>query len=210
MSKYLKKEVREKVINLIRKGKTYQEVSSLLSIPKSTITYTFKRYQQGYGVCDRPKCGRPRKTTPRLDKLIRRKSVKDPRKSAIEISRELSEVNLCNVSRSTVTRRLHDFGLFGRKSVKKPYISKKNQKARLEFAKQHLNWTVEQWSKVGFSDESKYNLFGSDGQRYVRRPVGTRDSVLYQTPTNTEAVMLWFGAYFVHLALVLLCESPVQ
>ena len=118
MSKYLEKEVREKVINLIRKGKTYQEVSSLLSIPKSTIAYTFKRYQQGYGFCDRLKCGRPRKTTPRLDKLIRRKSVKDPRKSAIEISRELSEVNLCNVSRSTVTRRIHDFGLFDRNRLK--------------------------------------------------------------------------------------------
>jgi len=35
-------------------------------------------------------------------------------KKAAEIARELKDENLANVSCSTVTRRLHDVGLFGR------------------------------------------------------------------------------------------------
>lgn len=50
----------------------------------------------------------------------------------------------------------------------KPLISRKYQKARLTIAEEHAVWTDENWCKVHFSDESKFNLFGSDGKHYVR------------------------------------------
>ena len=37
---------------------------------------------------------------------------------------------------------------------------------------EHIDWTVEEWKQVVFSDESKFNLFGSDGKQYCRRRVG--------------------------------------
>ena len=46
---------------------------------------------------------------------------------------------------------------------------KKNKIARLDFANKHGNWSQEQWSKVFFSDEIKFNLFGNDGINYVQR-----------------------------------------
>uniref|UniRef100_A0A915EI29 Tc1-like transposase DDE domain-containing protein n=1 Tax=Ditylenchus dipsaci TaxID=166011 RepID=A0A915EI29_9BILA len=39
------------------------------------------------------------------------------------------------------------------------------------FAKEHENWTVDQWKSVLWSDESKFNMIGSDGKGYVRRPL---------------------------------------
>ena len=39
----------------------------------------------------------------------------------------------------------------------------------LSWAKQHVSWTKVQWDSVIFSDESKFNLHGSDGKQYVRR-----------------------------------------
>ena len=38
----------------------------------------------------------------------------------------------------------------------------------------HIGWTVEQWNMDPFRDESKFNLFGSDGKRFVRRENGER------------------------------------
>ncbi|KAG1538513.1 hypothetical protein G6F51_009727 [Rhizopus arrhizus] len=42
---------------------------------------------------------------------------------------------------------------------------------RLEWAKKHQDWTVEEWRKVVFSDETKINVWGSDGCKYYwKRP----------------------------------------
>ncbi len=59
-------------------------------------------------------------------------------------------------------------------AVTKPLISRKNQNARLTFAEEHVVWTEENWSKVHFSDESKFNLFESDGKHFVWCQTGER------------------------------------
>ena len=38
----------------------------------------------------------------------------------------------------------------------------KNQKKQLEFAKIHQHWTIDDWNRVIWSDETKLNRFGSD------------------------------------------------
>jgi hypothetical protein len=92
---------------------------------------------------------------------------------------------------------LNHFGLFGRRPAKKPLISVKNRKRRIAFAKEHLNWTTEQWKNVLWSDESKFNLFSSDGIRYVRRPINSRYQPKYTVPTVKHgggSIMVW-GAF---------------
>lgn len=194
MARHTQIQIRERVIKFSEEGKSSREIASLLSIGKSTVNDIIVKYRAGYGLKDRPRSGRPRKTSKKVDRIIKRKSTADVKKTAAEIAREIQDENLANVSRSTVTRRLHDVGLFGRIGIKKPLISKKNKKARLQFAKDHQNWTVEDWKKVAFSDESKFNLFGSDGRQHVRRPIGTRNDVRYQIPTVKHgggSVMVW-------------------
>lgn len=124
----------------------------------------------------------------------------NPQRSAGDIADELRRQNIANVSRVTVSRRLHECGLYGRAAVKKPFISKKNKRARLEFAREYLHWTSDEWKNVAFSDETKFNLVGSDGRQYVRRPRGARNNVRYQMPTvkfGGGSVMVWgvFSAY---------------
>jgi hypothetical protein len=45
---------------------------------------------------------------------------------------------------------------------KKPFISVINRKKRLEFSKMHLNKPKEFWYNVIWSDESKFNIFGTE------------------------------------------------
>lgn len=121
-------------------------------------------------------------------------SVADPRKSATSVQDDLQQNHEVNIHVSTVKRRLAAVDLHGRRPSRKPMFSAKNRKARIKFAKEHAQWTKEDWMKILWSDESKYNLVSSDGISYVRRPTNERNNVRYQVPTVKHGggnVMVW-------------------
>ncbi len=57
-----------------------------------------------------------------------------------------------------------------RKRATKPLLNQRQRQKRLTWAVEKNNWTVAQWSKVLFSDESKFCIsFGSQGPRVWRK-----------------------------------------
>ncbi|KAL1447109.1 hypothetical protein WDU94_001930, partial [Cyamophila willieti] len=182
------------VVEAIKKGKSQIEVAKLFNLSKQIVSVWMKVYNKQGCMMNQKRSGRPRKTTPNTDRIIKRMSMKDPRLTAPAINAHLKKNLKINVDDSTVRRRLQEVGLHGRRPSKKPLISTKNKKARLEFAKKHVTWEDADWSKVLFSDESKFNLLSSDGIKFVRRPVNERDNVKYQVPTVKHgggSVMVW-------------------
>lgn len=146
---------------------------------------------------DQPKSGRPRKTTGRIDRIIRRLSIGDRFLTAESIKLLLSRCGQANISRETIARRLRYFGLFGRSAQKKPFVNVKNRKRRIAFARAHLHWTSAHWRKVLFSDESKFNRLRSDGRIYVRRYKGEKyhpKCILHTMRGGGGSVMVW-GAF---------------
>jgi transposase len=59
-----------------------------------------------------------------------------------------------NVSRSAIRTALRNAGFSRRVARRKPPISERNQLARLQFAIEHANWTIEEWKKIFWSDET--------------------------------------------------------
>lgn len=57
-------------------------------------------------------------------------------------------------------------GFKAKRKVKTNFISKDNQKKRLAWAKRHRHLTKEDWRKWGFSDETRVNMWGSDGKSF--------------------------------------------
>ena len=106
--------------------------------------------------------------------MIVKMSLKDRFDTAMSISRAFCEQTGKPISRKTVPCTLNKKKLVARIPCRKPLISKKNQKVRLDFATEHIMWTEEQWNIVPFSEESKFDLFGSDGKRFVRCKIGER------------------------------------
>ena len=106
------------------------------------------------------------------DWMIVKMSLKDCFDTATSISHAFCEQTGKPISRKTVSHRLNKEKLVAWIPGCKPLISKKNQKVHLDFATEHILWTEEQWNMVHFSDESKFNLFGSDCKRLVRHKKG--------------------------------------
>jgi len=55
---------------------------------------------------------------------------------------------------------------------KHPILSARHHKAYLDFAYAHKDWTIEDWKKVVWSDETKINCLGSDGCKWTWKRAG--------------------------------------
>jgi transposase len=151
---------RKKIIDDYKSGLKQCQLSIKYNIDKSIVSRVISKYRR-FGTLETQHAGgRPRKTNQFTDRRIVKFVKVNPFASARDTIRHLE----LDVSESTVKRRLLLAGLSSYRAAKKPFISPKNRKARLEFAKRHLYWTVEQWRRILWSDESKFNLKGSDGK----------------------------------------------
>ena len=72
-----------------------------------------------------------------------------------------------SVSGETIRKLLRLHGLKCYNKIKKPALNSKHIKNRLYFARELKNLTFNDWEKYLFSDESKFNLHGSDGETKV-------------------------------------------
>ncbi|GBP08343.1 Transposable element Tc1 transposase [Eumeta japonica] len=106
--------------------------------------------------------GRPRLLSDgdarQIERLLHNKDTKTPKNAAKSIGKD--------VSSWTVRRALNRIGLVASVKKKKPALSDRNVKRRLHFCKTHKNWTVDDWKRVIWSDETKVNRYQSDGKEY--------------------------------------------
>ena len=104
-----------------------------------------------------------------LDRIIQRKVKVDRRKSASSVKIDIESELGITISERTVRRRLHEIGLKGSVTRKKPYVNKVNRGKRLEYAKTYRKKRLGYWDNALWTDESKFNLFGSNGKVMVWR-----------------------------------------
>jgi hypothetical protein len=88
---------------------------------------------------------------------------------ARKLAEDLATANSKYVSLRTIRNHLHESGYNGRTARKKTFIDERNRRKRLEFACAYTNKPMDFWKTLLFSDESKFNILGSDGPQYVWR-----------------------------------------
>ncbi len=103
----------------------------------------------------------------------------NPFKNLGELHKEWAEAGI-KASRATTHRRVKKFGYSCRQR-------------RLTLAKEKKNWTVAQWTKVLFSDESKFCIsFGNQCPRVWRKGGEAHSpSCLKSSVKFPQSVMIW-------------------
>ncbi len=99
--------------------------------------------------------GRKRCTTNRENRSLMRIVKQNRFKNLGELHKEWTEAGV-KASIATTHRRVKEFGYSCRIPLVKPLLNHRQHQRRLTWAKEKKNWTVAQWSKVLFSDESKF------------------------------------------------------
>ena len=87
--------------------------------------------------------------------------------SAASTAAEVEGVGGQPISAQTVCHTLHQIGLQGCHSRRKPLLKMMHKKARIQFAADKQTKGMDLWNHVLWFDETKINFFGSDGVKHV-------------------------------------------
>ena len=91
--------------------------------------------------------------------------------NAVQVTKTLKNITNQSLSPTTVQRHLKKAGIKAVVKTKCPLLSVKHRKAHLDYVHAHKDWTVKDWERVIWSDETKINCLGSDGCKWVwKRP----------------------------------------
>lgn len=187
-------ELRKLVVEHHKNGKSQREIAQIFNKCRSTIKNIIKRYNNEKRIISKPRISTKKLFSNRDERWIVNKSRNNPRLSAPKL-RDMVEQHLkINCNTETVRRVLRRAGLNGRIARKKPFISKKNKHIRLTFAHNYVMKDISFWNNVLFTDESKFNLFGSDGRVNVWRKTNEEMLPQHLRPTVKHGgghVMVW-------------------
>ncbi len=96
------------------------------------------------------------------------------RMSTASIAAEIEGVGGQSVSAQTIRLTLHQIGLHGCRPRRKPLLKMIHKKACKQFAEDKQTKDMDYWNHVLWSDETKINVFGSDGVKRVWCQAATR------------------------------------
>ena len=74
------------------------------------------------------------------------------------ITASMNEGMAHKISERTTRRVLKELGFGSFKAVRKPFVTPKQAKRRLEWAKAYKNWTEQEWLNVIWSDETSIEV----------------------------------------------------
>lgn len=179
------------VISRLNSGQTTCQISSSTGVSIGTISKICSKHCP-----DLPKSsgGCPVKLSPanicHAVKLI----TSGKAETAVQVSKALQTITNKPVTAQTVHRHLRSTGMKAVVKKKKPHLSQKHRRERMDFAIRHKDWTLDDWKRVVWSDETKINHLGSDGRKWAwkRAGEGLSDRLVEGTVKfGGGSVMVW-------------------
>ncbi|GFT49335.1 HTH_Tnp_Tc3_2 domain-containing protein [Trichonephila clavipes] len=94
----------------------------------------------------------------------------------------------------TIRRRLTEVGLRSRRPLRRLPLTPHHRQCRLDFCRPRATWSVTDWRRVIFSDESRFSLSDDDHRTRVWRCTGQRSDPAFIVERHTaisQGVTVW-------------------
>lgn len=182
---------RYRAVGMVNGGMTQGQVAEELGVGVRTIKRWMARDRQGEALENRK--GRGRKTSiSRVAKIVLAKSVLKRHQSTRKLARKLTGKHH-PVSKSTVQRYLKQcLHLKPLKPHRQPKLTAAQKRRRLEFARAHANWSIQDWRRVLFTDESPFQLCHPPNRQNDRVWAHNSSEVpVTETVKHPLKVMVW-------------------
>lgn len=159
---------------MLETGRSQRDTARTVGVSLSTVQRVLRRYEETGSNLRRPGTGRTRYTTAREDRYLVNTMLRNRFLTGTELTNQFRRLGGSNPSAWTVRRRLAESNLKPLRPANGPKLERGHRISRLRYAQSHVNWSIEDWSKVMFSDESKFMLYKHDGRHRVYRRPGER------------------------------------
>jgi transposase len=138
-----------KILTLGHKGLKSQAIAMEVDWSQSSVSRILRSYDyKTFKTRDLTRIHK-RKTTKHEDRIfIRTSKAHDD-----ELFRDIITRSGIKVSQSTLRRRLKEVDLFSRIRRRKPVLKPRHCRLRLQWVREHINWTFKDWIRVIWSDE---------------------------------------------------------
>lgn len=156
------------IIVQIKQNVPIKNIAAEHGVHRSSIWKFYKTYLQTGNIARRA-YKRDKAIDQETLERLKQHILENPFDTLREIKRDLE----LTVDISTISKYCKSFGLPSRVSPRKFLVPNNHVQTRLETARVRRNWTVDNWRKIVFTDESGIDNSGEHFRR-VRRPLGTR------------------------------------
>ena len=168
--KHISEEIHNSIVSLLDTGLSSRKIQAQLGVSRSTVNRVRAKARPD---AQKSLGGRPAKLTATDKRRLVRMVTSGKADSATQLTQELKNTTNINASTDTVRRALKEAGLKAIIKQNKPRLLPRHFRQRLDFALRYQYWTVDDWKRVIFSDETKINRLGSDGREWVwKKPNG--------------------------------------
>lgn len=190
---------RGRIIALAEQGMAQRQIARTVGVTQGVVSKTYSRFLELGTLKNRPRRSRGRVTTEGQDRFLAQIARRNPTTSHPELQRQLLQATGVSVSVETIRKRLRARGLFSRRQLRVPELSRQNKADRLNWSLEHENWTIEDWRNVLFSDETRIGLRSDDRRIRVLRGRGrqARLRVAKSIPKYKGGTVMFWGGIMV-------------
>ncbi|KAK3566533.1 hypothetical protein QTP86_034036 [Hemibagrus guttatus] len=146
-TKELSKDTRNKIVDLHQAGKTESAIGKQLGVKKSTVGAIIRKWKTYKTTDNLPRSVAPRKISPRGVKMITRTVSKNPRTTRGDLVNDLQRAGT-KVTKATISNTPRRQGLKSCSARRVPLLKPVHVRARLKFAREHLDDPEEDWENV--------------------------------------------------------------
>ncbi|GFX74526.1 transposable element Tcb1 transposase [Trichonephila clavipes] len=165
--------MRDRITGKIEEERKITDVDREFDIAHSVVSRLWKSFKTT-GMSSRRHGGRRvRSTTPAEDRYIVLSAKRNRRTTAQQVANQFLAASGKQISQKTVARRLRGGGLYARRPVVCVPLTRQHRTARLQWCREHHNWTEQDWACVLFSDESRFRLQSDCRRQLIWRESGT-------------------------------------
>ncbi|GFV91664.1 HTH_Tnp_Tc3_2 domain-containing protein [Trichonephila clavipes] len=190
------------IVSALHIGHSNSEIDRLLEFSRSTVSRVYQEYVDGeQKASDRENCKEQLALTARGEKRLWRIVRSQRSQTLAQITTHLNDGASRTISKRTVQRSLHHMGFTRRRPTRVPLLNARHRTARLAWTREHIDWSVEDWKLVAWSDESRFRLLNANERHRIWRQA--REAMVPAGQAGTVqghgGAQSWSGMFFVAL-----------